>query len=658
MNHRNFLTLLYLLVTVTVSIQARENVIRTFGPVSGPRLVFTTPDQEDRRSVLMLERLAERLEQRPPSIRVSVIITESDFSLLPEDIRTGYPEGTNGVISLLSEDESGAVVLVCPGPDETVSVINGVRMETTPPWLLRAVADRLDAGRSPWALAEPRTPIWRLGWKAEDPLLAAYLDAGIPAIMLRSGADLTDTLENLAGAFPEGFPGSWDRHYLAVRLHGKLRIAGEGLLVLLMICASATILFFVFIFSFLLGEKGEQHRRDFLHVWWLPFTYLLINILCLYGGQAVVAFLLRFRFGETGSLALMPAVAIATKLTVAWFFINLLESLNQLIRMPEDSFIYGYIASLMCLVNIFVFSSLDFSLTPLFLGAYVISFAVYHFKHPLAQVAGIVILLLPFIPYLAALRSGGDAALAPLVYGTEFWNLRLSLFAMPAQFLLSRLFHTAGLFGLRSRFYLPVNLILSFAVAAASIGLLLFMPVWSVSRPLPVEIRQTISDSGSTVEVRSPVSLSNLVPVPDPLKARPAGLPGLTAANFLRVEASSRRFLERQIVTVEITPLVPVQKIEMTVIADRGLAVYDSPVPFEVSAAGQTGRFSSGESPDIPFRIQFSSAHDSRLSAVVKVWSRTNPEGLSFLQRDIAGDYLLEVVTSRRLPGSGTETVE
>ena len=648
MNYRIFFLTLTALLTVVFPGTALENRVLNFGPDSGPGLIVTTPERENSSAVAQLNRFAQKLTEKAPSLRISVIITENDFSVLPTELRTGYPEGTNHIISLLEEGDTRAVILLLPGDKNSVLIRNGIQERTSPRWILEKTAESLERLNRTWDLENIRMPLYRIGWIPENDLLAAYLRADVPALILETDSDVTDVLLDMANTFSADSMPNTDRHYLVLKYNNHLYFAGEELMVFAMNIALALILFSIFIFSFLFGQKGEQHRRELFHLWWLPFIYLAVNILCLYIGQILVSFLFAFRFGNSGSWILIPEIAFAGKLILSSFFITVIISLNQLIHFPEDNFIYGYIASIVCMINIFVFSSLDFSLSLLFLTVYFISFVAYHVHHPLSQVIGIILLFIPFSPYLLTLFTGGSTVLAPLYSGANFWNVRMALFVMPFQLMFSRLFHTMGIFGRKERFYIPVNLVIMFASAIFVTGLVLFIPAWSARKPLLIPVRETIDEKGRRIATVIPVVLRNLVLEPKETPAA-ATVPSEDPASYVDIQSTSQLFLDRQLVNISIRPSIPVQKIEVTIESENGLSVYAASFPFELRSAGMESFFSTSENPEVPMNINFSSDRNSILTAIVRVWTRANPEGLVIKNASLTTDFLLEIVRTVKL---------
>jgi len=654
MNYRIFLTLLLLLIPVANPVFARENRVYDSGPRTGAHLVFTTPEESGTETIARLEALKDALARTAPLIRVSVIITANDFSSLPADIGSGKPEGTASVVSMLSEDEKVAVILVLPGKDGSVRVINGSKGGTSPRWLLETVIKSLDRQKRNWELAEYRLPLYRIGWVKENPLLGYYARNDIPAIALSTNADIIPVMRDIVASLSGGIPSTRDRHYLVHKTDRGLFTTSEKTLVVVMMIASAGILMFLFIFSFLFGQKSEQHLRDLFHVWWLPLLYLLVTVAGLYAAQALMSVLFIFRFGKSDAWILLPHLALAGKFVLSWFLVTLVVAFNQLIKFPASSYIYGYIASIACMLNIFAFSSLDFSLSLLFIVVYLISFIVYHLDHPLLQVLGILCMIAPFYPYFAVLIQSDSDILSPLYSGATLWNLRLALFVLPIQLMVSRFFHYLGFFGRRHRFYVPVNPVLASILAFTVTGMVLFVPAWSEDKPLSVELRETLDERGFTAETKAAVKLGNMILLEDGSKAEyPTLAPN--PESFVRVTSTSRNFIERKLLEFSVDSAVPAQKIEVIISDPDNVAVYDASSPFDLLDAGRQCRFVSGENPERPFVIKFSSGRDSRLSARVKIWTKSNPRGLTIKNPDVRASYLLEIDRSYVFPENGGE---
>ncbi len=650
MKSRNAALIAILTIVTSMAAPALENRYMRFGPEAGPLFVITTPALENRAMVDVLERLAERFASSPPAVNVLLCVTEGDFTPLPEEYRSAIPSGTAHLISTIETEENVSVVVLMPGADGTVKVRNGVRGGTPPRWLVEATRDCLDSSGMSWTFEETRLPLYRLGWIPENPIQGALYRAGYPVILLETAADPTEALLLLANEASTPERGGQDRHYLIVSLRGRFYFISEQALVVAMIAVFALILAFIFIFSFLFGRKSEQRLKDLFRVWWLPFLFLAVTILALHLAGSLTSFLITIRFGKPSFWTLLPRLSLVAKAAFAWFIITVVLSLNQIIRLPEDGFIYGYIAGISAMINIVVFSGVDFSLSLLFLAAYAVTFAVYRFSRPSTQLLGMLLMLVPFVPYASVLALSDSAALGPLYNGSDFWNVRLAFLAMPFQMMGARFSHTVGRFGRRSRVYVPHNTVIAVVPAVACAVLLFLLPVWSAARPLPVLVRHVIDESGERFVTNAPRSLSGATFRPTVVQSSVPRTPG----EILSFKASARSFLDKQFVDIEVSPAIPADRIEVRVFSGGSLAVHTASIPFKLENAGVRAVFASGPNPTSPFSFTFSSDRQTVLAAEVRLLTLDNPWGIVSDSGDILPSYLLEV--SRRYPVSMGDT--
>lgn len=656
MNRRTLCLLVCFLVSSVASIRAQDNRYYAFGPDTGPLFVITTPEQADRRMVEELEQLAGRLADSPPAFRLLLAVTSRDFSPLPDTLRKTPPEGTASLIARLSTEEDLTVLVLFPG--QSTRIRNGFRGSTPPRWLLESAVRALEDSGAPWELEEERLPLYRVGWIPENPLAAAYQNAGIPVLCLEAERGVGDTLLAMVRGLNQAKRDRNDRHYLLERLRGRYFFIGEEILVVFMIAAFSVILAIIFIFSFLFGKKSEQRMKDLFRLWWLPFFYLAITWLSLLGGQALASFLFNFRFGAIAGWSLLPGLALGGKILFSLFLIALILTFNQAIRLPDDSFVYGYIAGICSVVNIFVFSGFDFSLSLLFLLACAITIIAHRFKHPAFQALAIVGMLLPFAPYLSVLVSADAGTIGPLFLEDGQWNLRIAFFTLPYQFMFAKLFHTVGLFGRRQKFYIPLNTLFMFVPAMAMAFLILFYPAWSEDKPLQVTVFHTIDGAGEQFATEIPSLLPNLGLGQNPSRAKAPDVPR-NPDGLIEMTDTSVRFLDKRLVTMSIATAVPVERIRVSVSSASGFSVYSASIPFEFKEAGSEALFLSNDRPTLPFTFSFSSDHDSMLTATVTVWTTENPWGISSSNASFSSLYLLEATKTAALasmPGGTRRT--
>ncbi|ULQ59786.1 hypothetical protein K7I13_15285 [Brucepastera parasyntrophica] len=550
---------------------------------------------------------------------------------------------------MLQEDETGAVVIFLPGQSDSVIIRNGSNGNLSPSWMVRLVIDTLDTSGIVWDLEERQTELYKLGWVSDNRLMNAYSRANIPAIMLETDMDIQQILAELVYSFPENIPSETDSHYLISKVDNHVLFISETTMVVLMILAVALILFFLFGFSFIIGKKQTHRIQDLFRISWMMLVYTGITWLALFLAQHFIVFLFSARFGNPDSWELMPRLALAGKISISILIVSLLAIFNRFFRFPEDNFVYGYIASIACLLNIFIFSSVEFSLSLRFLFVYLLSSLFYHLKHPVIQVFGIICMFIPFMPFFRVMFEGNPVIFDSLFKSNGGENLFAAFFILPFEFLITRFLLTIGNFGKNLRLQFPVITVTSLVLSVVSVAAILFSPAWSAAKPLTVEVRQLINDEGSTITTKSLAELKNISVSSDDI---PDLLP--EPASFLDLNISSRPFIDRQIISFSIIPKIPVQKIEVIISSgnENFISVYTATEVFEMVNAGLQSRFVSGENPSIPYSFSFSSSRDSRLSATVRLWTRSNPYAVTIISDTIETDFLLEIVHTITIPSS------
>ncbi len=644
MMRRLFFCLLIVLIVLPFALPARENrYIYSETQTGSPLFVLTAPDHPDPAARNLLEAYVQTWNENPPEGRVLAAFTVNDFSRLPESLRKDPPEGTAALIEHLVTEDSLVMIVLLPGAEDRVTVHTGIRGETPPRWLVQTVSDTLQDHDLPWQFAESRMQVYRMGWIREEPVVRAYHNAGIPVLCLETSLDLAGVLDSLARSFSPGIPEEQDRHFLIQRFHNLPFFIGERSMVVFIVIAFALILLFLFVFSFLTGISPERRLRYTLSLWWLPLLYLVVNITGLYAGGAMAAFLFKFRFSTSESWTLLPVLAIAAKFIFAWFITTAILSFNQAIRFPDDDSVYGYLSAFCAMVNIFIFSAFDFSLTPMFVLLYAITFIFYHLKHPVFMIAGIFILFLPLYPYGSILFSGTREAIEPLFSGDSGWNIRIAFLALPFQFMISRFLHSMGFFGRKNDFYLPVQLFPAVIAALVLAVTILFYPGWGPGRPIPVQIRHTLSDSGNRIELTAPADTRQFRLARDPALAVSPDFPE-EPDSFFRTETHTRRFLDKQLADITITPALPANRIEVVISADRGISVYSASIPHTYLGAGEDTLFVSPENPSGSYSFHFSSGEHSRITAKIRMYSTANPWGITLEDPYTEPQYVLEAV--------------
>ncbi|MBN2811273.1 MAG: hypothetical protein JXP39_05215 [Spirochaetales bacterium] len=611
---------------------------REFGPSDGKALVVAWRADAGAETERIIDALSEELSRTVLASRVCLAPLASNSPTFRGDSREEIGYSLKSLAAISEAGPIQAVVYIEAGNDDNISAECGAGGLTSPRWLLEKV---LALENPQVRLAETRMSLYRLKWVPGDPVLANLLNDGYSAILLRGGEGLASALKRLAADDSKQDMNGYDRHYLLFQRTNGLAVISEGVIVFAAITAAGFVLFSVFFLGFLFGKSRDQRLKDFRRFWWLPLVYLFVNILCLTAGRLAVQLLLSFRFAHSAAWTLLPQFALLAKLALALFLVDLIFSLNQLIRFPSDGFIYGYFASLACGVNIFLFSATDFSLTFYFLAFYLVVYIASHNSHPATSFAAAILLVAPVIPWARELLQNDWRTISPLFTGTDLWDVKIAFYLIPIQFLVSRLLHSAGRFGMKNKLYIPLNAVLMSIPALASAFMLLYVPAWSADRPVHVLIRQRIGKEGSNLTLEAPAVPEGLSPAMDP-DARTSSLPEDPEA-LLPYTLANRRFLERNINTLAISPRIFAERLIIEVRSAEGVSVFSASENFILADAGKTARFGIDTPDGKGATIEFTSEAGVPLEISITALTTKNPWGIIVEHPAITSSYMLEV---------------
>lgn len=497
-----FLVILsFLLPLFSPQAYGAENEVITFGKQEGFNFIIAVPETPGTLNSIQFSRIVSFFSEAGkkgtlPDARISVISTKNDYSRLPENLRPEVPEGTAGVISMLEQESSGIVILVLPEEETGITTVKyGVKYETSPPELLTAVTKAFDESRGIWKLEETKIELYRIGWVTENHILAAYLNAGVPALAVCTGQNISSVLMRTMEILSETDPPPMvsDRHYILLTVPDLLYKAASGisrffyenrnflpksirtdiediesgsqftdrifseerffilserLMVAAVILCLAVFLFYLCLFTFLHPVTRRRRRRELVRVLPYPFLYSVLNIIALYAGGHITALLFSARFGKPDAWILLPKLAFLTKLSITFLFVTSFSVIKNSLLFPKNPQILGYIAALSSFMNIFIFLVIEFSLAPYFITCFLLASVCFYSKNKILQIIFTVMYVLVFLPFYRQILTGNTAALSMLYNGDNGWNVWAAFFAVPVQLMISRIIvswkHDAG----------------------------------------------------------------------------------------------------------------------------------------------------------------------------------------------------------------------
>ncbi len=680
---------------LTLFIPARANELVPFGNSEGFHYIIAISFPESRAAEasalfaqgrVFFEGLAARGQM--PAARISLGLIENDYSRLPEDLRPSVPEGAAEIIELLEGSGDGAVILILPQDEPgKVTVKYGAANKTSSPELVSALVEALEGAKMDWHLEESRAELYRIGWASNHHIIRAYFNAGIPAIALSASANvfpsLAETLRTLSSV-----PSLSEQNYAMLKLPTFLERAAQSIIPglgktknpkaesssalpfmhlaggqFVVLSERFMVLTLIFCFSFFLIYLSvlflfnptirKYHVRGFLLT--LPYTVLLaaVNFLSIYLGGKLASALIFLKLGKPEAWVLIPRAAFFAKFSAALLLATLFSSLKSYFPVTRDPISLGHAAVVAALVNIFIFSALEFTMAGYFIVSYIFILACAHSKTLFPQLALSLLAALVFAHLYTRILTRNTAAISAVYSNEGAWNVLIAFFVLPFQLMLLRISEEKRqLSRLRINLPLPAKrririsipiMPAAAAVLLASSALALFLaPAWSEGKPLRVLIRQRITEESATITVDSSVDLKN-ASIERNLAESSILKPfsQMRPKDFISANVSSRDFLDRKVYELAINPLIKARRIDIAVFSEEGIAVNLSSDPFQLEEGGREARFNSGENPETPIRISFVTGTSSPLRAEILCWSVENPFGFHIKGEGISESALL-----------------
>ncbi|AIN94038.1 membrane protein [Treponema putidum] len=614
---KNFCLILLFFLTLHIY---SENTIYELGPKTENVIVFTAARNQNNEptfSTQLLENFVKELKEAPLQTRVIIAITDNDFPNLPESIDIIESQNTKKLISKINENKAAVVFILSDGlPDKAVLTPGGEK-KTCPPWMLKDLKEILEKQSIPFEFKYNNITLYRLGIITDD-ILSEYLKENIPAIKISYNSDIRPTLKSLINIYSNGIPSEWDMHYNIKKIFGLI-IINENTLVILIMAVALSALFYIFIFSFLFGKKRERNIKDLVVLWRVPVFFFIINLFALYIGEYFALRVFSFKFGFEESINLLPLGAIFLKFLFASLIISLFAYISKYAKMPSNIFIYGYLASIVCFLNIFIFSRVNLSLTIILLEMYILSFISYHFQKIYAQIIFFILYILLFIYHFSDIIFIKDNLTNVLFYSD---HILTSMFILPYTLMLIRFFMQLQKERPKAK---SIPFIVSGAITFITVSLIvliLIYPKFLHPKNTDEFILYNIENGNKYISV-----ISNIKTVSQDIDAdeQVPELSGIGDADFIKVQAKTENYLERVIGEVNIVPKIRAAVIQVIISRTDGFPIYEATMEFKKSDEGRSAEFVSPINLTEPFSIKFSGEKNAVLHVKILAWFYDNP---------------------------------
>ena len=573
----------------------------------------------------------------------------------------GYPKGTALFLdSYFPEEPHALLYLDASRLPPVLETGGGGRV--APSWLLRGVVDAAHANGVTPQVRAGLNQLHRLGISDAPQPLVAYLEAGIPAVYLRSGAPglqppelstvatrLANTTADWAGAFTAGVPETWDRHYLYFQVGRRQIVIGERVFILVLIALFGLSLLYALVFR---RQFRKYLRTIGRNAWNLPVLFLLIFAFLTAATYLLGLLLIARRFPTIWEY--YPGAYFAFKIATAVFLFSVAAQLLRHLPLSKNGSFYSAAALFMLFVDIVLFSAINLSFGYYFVWAFVWAF-VFSVVRQRALKAVALALAPVFLVRVAfeVLRIPELRLTETLLLSTQ-GDLLLSFMILPFLLMLIRLdFLVRHPIRGRRAFALRLASIGTGTLLAGMLVFVLASDPFTPATPQPVTAVERVDyeEFERTLTLSSPAPLGELMVLfadeehELDVSGREHTLTSDRLPDVLSVRLSYEDFLDRDRASLRIDAPQPLDEIDIRFLSDAPMVLYDVSYPFSITPDRTRADVYVGKRPPLPLDIRFTVARGTAPAVDIVARSDRHPDPLEVTGPGLEASTHLEVHT-------------
>ncbi|MBO5137336.1 MAG: hypothetical protein J6B81_02415 [Spirochaetaceae bacterium] len=526
------------------------------------QLVFAIPQEIANTMKDQLIALIQNLKQTDLPVKVTFLLQADEFSRLPTIYTDSIPYGTQRFLSTISNPDDTVAILLSPlsnNKDSLPTVIFGSEGKLAPQWFVEQI---------PLNIAQSSLLTYRLDLAPKDTRLSAFLKEGIPAVSIQfDSSDNTQiqtvciALNELAQNFSvEQKETRVSENYLFIPLPNSERLwIAERLIIVIYLIAGAIVLLIACGFSF--GKKTKLSKQnEFLKTWYIIPITLLLSVLSLFLGQIIAVKLSEF-FGNS------PILILLIKTIFSFLFVSLLFIILLKFKIPLSYVIYGYLLTLISIMNIFIFSSIDLILIFAFIIEYIIIYVTRLTRRTIPLLIATLLMLIPFIPYAKNIYDNAETSKLMNLVATGFiGNLLYSMLLMPFQIMWLRILVRINVIGQHKKMS-GTKIYMTYALFLIA---LLAILIGSVATIFLITDNQKENEKYSSENIY----FSELEVINE--------TDSLQKDELITINTTKQEYLDLVFITLDLKSELPILKYEVLVSSDNNTPVYDSYMSFEI----------------------------------------------------------------------------
>ncbi len=419
----------------------------------------------------------------------------------------------------------------------------------------------------------------------DDTGLGTWLENDIPAISISMHNDnytyVFTMLNKLLEEFPKINFQNTDTNYSFIQLFSFVYFLTERTLLIILLALVATVLFVFFNLSFIKGAHKEIHKKELLKMWLLIPLLIASTSFLLFVSQTITQAIIP-------STLSIPLFSFGLKILLATLLLLLFSSLQYITKLPITGFIYAYTLSLSAIINMILFSILEITLAPFFIGQYIIVQISQKARKVSAIIISLLLMIAPYSPLLFNIVNISDILNVDSIMHAGFGiNILLAFFLLPFQIMIIRILTRLKLWGMRVKTN-KKKIIMQLQILTALIIVIV------ITTLLVTHSYNTLKQEKYTPKQ---IETSDIL---------------ITSTYTEQYE----NFLQNLTIQTE----DPVYRYHIEIQSENTLPIYDSNYPYDILSKPFTAIFTLEDYPPNPLRISFTAKSNSPIYCKITAW--------------------------------------
>lgn len=521
--------------------------------------------------------------------------------------------GTKNFLShYYQESPASFIYFNFPEISESFRIVPGADDFSSPFLLFESINNALDSTSIPYFHSNTESILFRLSAAGTPSMIKTYLEEGYPAIELTSyktadsydkmvgAAALTELYDHLLKSFEHGLPSDWDSHYIFGFDEQQYLLIYIVILTMLMIYP-----------IFRRRHFGWYMKTLLKNIWILPLLFGFIFVFLSIASMLITLLLSRIGFAELWKYN--PIIVFLFKISVSLLFYSLAFKLIKKLPFSKRGSFYSISAIFFLLIELFILSWINLSLSFFALWPLFFIFLFTIFKKPLLKLILLLvssvwiifslveIFTLPSLPVLKLIILSpvqGDLLIALVLLPFILSAIRVDLMSPP-----SRSFTK----------FLPV---IFGALSTGLFVLILVFSPFSESNPMPIKISETIDGNSGDREfsIESPVSVNDSMfqDLIDSINLLSDKDENIT------IDVKTKSFLNRKIVNIKLDFSESPNKVKISINSPKAVTLFESSFPADWLPSQNRLDVYIGRNPVVPIEFSLTLNRDAELNLLVE----------------------------------------